>query len=157
MDEKRAASGSLIKRLLSTVFLLPAWFAPHSRLRVIFHRLRGVKIGKGVEIGYFCTLDNVHPDLVTIEDGVVIVLGSILLAHDNAYHYTYGAKVKCGPVVVKKEAFIGAGVVVMPNVTVGERAIVGANSVVIRDIPSDTIVGGVPAKIIKENPFKCKS
>ena len=43
------AKGRLIQRAMSILFMLPAWFAPHTRLRVFFHRLRGAKIGNNVE------------------------------------------------------------------------------------------------------------
>jgi acetyltransferase-like isoleucine patch superfamily enzyme len=152
MDSKNyKARGRVLNRLRSVLFLLPAWFSPVSKLRVFFHRLRGVKIGKNVEIGYFCLIGNVHPYLITIEDGAVITAGSVLLEHDNAYFYTKGGEVKFGPVIIKKRAFIGVHCVIMPNVIIGERSIVGANSVVIENVRSDTVVGGVPAKIIKKN------
>jgi len=151
MNSDCKARGRICRRLLSAIFLFPAWFAPHKVLRAFFHRLRGVKIGKHVEIGYFCIIDNVHPDLVTIEDGAVVATGAVLLAHDNSYYYTHGTHVKHSPVIIGKKAFIGAGAVINPGVTVGVRAIVGCNSVVIRDVPAGSVVGGVPARILKEN------
>ncbi len=145
------ARGKIFLRIRSALFLLPAWFAPHKTLRVFFHRLRGVKIGKRVEIGYFVVIDNVHPNLVTLEEGVAIATGTLILAHDNAYYYTHGGRVKYAPVVIGKKAFIGGGAVINPGVTVGERAIVGCNSVVLKDVPANSVVGGVPAQILKEN------
>ncbi len=150
MDSKYMAYGNIVTRTLSIMFLLPAWFAPHTRLRVLFHRLRGVKIGRDVEIGYFCIIGNVHPHMITIEDGAVVTAGSVLLEHDNAYYYTRRGKVKFGPVVVKEKSFIGVKSVIMPNVTLGERSIVGAGSVVLSDVAPDTVVAGVPAKEMKK-------
>jgi acetyltransferase-like isoleucine patch superfamily enzyme len=151
MNANSKARGRIGRRVLSGLFLLPSWFAPHTILRVFFHRLRGVKIGKKVEIGYFCIIDNVHPDLITIEDGAVIATGAVILAHDNSYFYAHGTHVKHAPVVIKKKAFIGTHAVITPGVTVGERAIVGCVSVVLKDVLADSVVGGVPAKILKEN------
>jgi acetyltransferase-like isoleucine patch superfamily enzyme len=150
MNPDYMARGKILKRMLSVIFLLPAWFSPHNKLRVFFHRLRGVKIGKEVEIGYFCIIGNVHPYMITIEDGAVITAGATLLEHDNSYYYTRGGEVKFGPVVIKKKAFIGINAVILPNVTIGERTIVGANSVALKDVPSDTVVGGVPARVLKK-------
>ena len=53
------------------------------------------------------------------------------------------------PVTVKKNAWIGAGTTLLPGVTVGENAIVAAGAVVSRDVPANTIVGGIPAKVLK--------
>ena len=53
------------------------------------------------------------------------------------------------PVVIRKNAWIGANATILPGVTVGENAIVAAGAVVSKDVPANTIVGGVPAKIIR--------
>lgn len=55
-----------------------------------------------------------------------------------------------GKVIIKKNAWLGEGVCVMPGVTIGENVIVGANSVVTHDIPDNSVAAGVPAKIIKQ-------
>lgn len=147
--QDRRAKGGLWQRLCSIVFLLPAWFSPHTRLRVFFHRLRGVRIGKNVEIGYFCILDNVHPSLVTIEDNAVVTARVTILSHDNAYYYTHGKEVILGETRIEKNAFIGVGAVVLPTLTVGESSIVGANSVVTKDVAPGSVVGGIPARELK--------
>lgn len=72
-----------------------------------------------------------------------------LLEHDNAYYYTGRGAVDSRPVVVKKKAFLGIGSIVFPGVTIGERAIVGAMSLVKHDVDADAVVCGQPAKEIK--------
>lgn len=143
------ARGSFWRRALGVLFLLPAWFAPHTALRIFFHRLRGVRIGKGCEIGYFVVMGNVHPEMIIIEDGAVITARCTLLEHDNAYYYTGRGPVKSKSVVVKKKAFLGIGCVVFPGVTIGEHAIVGAMSLVKQDVAANAVVCGQPAKEIK--------
>lgn len=150
VNPEKIARGSIFRRILSSIFMLPAWFAPHARLRTFFHRMRGVRIGKDVEIGYFCIIGNVHPHKVLIEERAVVAAGSVLLDHDNAYYYAREGEVKFGPVVIKKGSFVGVKSVIMPNVTIGERSIVGANSLVLHSVPPDTVVGGVPARKIKD-------
>lgn len=150
-DSRYKSFGNIFRRIRSVIFLFPAWFSPLSGLRVFFHRLRGVRIGRNVEIGYFCVIGNVHPHLIRIEDHAVVTVGSVLLAHDNAHYYTKGGDVKYGPVLIGTKAFIGTHSVVMPNVRIGECSIVAANSVVVRDVPAHTVVGGVPARIIKRH------
>jgi len=54
-----------------------------------------------------------------------------------------------GHIHIRKNAWIGAGATILPGVTIGENAVVAAGAVVSKDVPTNTIVGGVPAKIIK--------
>lgn len=58
------------------------------------------------------------------------------------------------PIVIEDDAWLGANVVVMPGVTIGKHSIIGAGSVVTKDVPADTVVAGVPAKVIKKLEFK---
>lgn len=148
-SNEQKARGSFWKRALGVLFLFPAWFAPHTRLRIFFHRLRGVKIGKGCEIGYFVIMGNVHPEMIIIEDGAVITARCTLLEHDNAYYYTGRGDVKSSPVIIKENAFLGIGSIVFPGVTIGAYSIVGAQSLVKHDVRPKTIVCGQPASEIK--------
>lgn len=143
------AKGSFLRRVRSILFLLPAWFAPHKSLRVLCHRLRGVKIGRGVEIGYFCIIGNVHPHMVHIEDGAVVTARSTILEHDNSYYYTGVGPVRLGEVHIGRRAFIGIGSLILPGVTVGAGSIVGAMSLVNRDVPEHCVVAGTPARVIR--------
>lgn len=53
------------------------------------------------------------------------------------------------PIHIKKNVWIGSHATVLPRVTIGENAIVAAGAVVVKDVPANTIVGGIPAKFIK--------
>lgn len=55
-----------------------------------------------------------------------------------------------GPVVIKNNVWVGEGVAIMPNVTIGENSIIATNAVVTKDVPANCVVAGVPAKVIKE-------
>ncbi len=144
------AKGRFWNRVRSSIFILPAWFAPHKSLRVFFHRLRGVDIGRNVEIGYFCIIGHVHPHMIHIDDCAVITARTTILEHDNAHYYTSGEEVRFGDVYIRERAFLGIGVVVLPNVEIGSHAIIGALSLVTTDVPSYSVAAGIPAKVIKK-------
>lgn len=129
------------QKLRATVWLLPAWFAPHYKLRVLFHRLRGVKMGKNVFVGYYCTLDNVHPEMLELQDGCSVCANSTILTHDDFLpKVTRGTEATLKPVVVKRNATIGIGVMILPGVTIGENAVVGAYSFISRNVPDNTMI-----------------
>lgn len=56
----------------------------------------------------------------------------------------------CQPILIKRNAWIGAGATILPGVTIGENSVVAAGAVVSKDVPDNVVVGGVPAKILKE-------
>lgn len=136
-------------RIRSTLFLLPAMLGPFSKMRVFFHRLRGVNIGENVEIGYYVLIDNLYPERVTIEDGVTIAARSTILAHDESELYTGMGEEEVEDTRICQEAFIGVHSVILHGVTIGNRAIVGAGSVVTSDVPDNQKVAGVPAKPLR--------
>jgi acetyltransferase-like isoleucine patch superfamily enzyme len=135
------------RRMKATVFLLAALISPHSRIRVFFHRLRGVKIGRDVEIGYLVMIDNLYPEKVTIRSGATVTYGCTILAHDASYRYARGGREVVKETMIGEKAFIGVNSTILPGVSVGDRAIIGAGSLVKRDIAAGATVAGVPAKV----------
>lgn len=102
-----------------------------------------LSLGEGVDIGSF-TYINAHFG-VDIEEDVQI--GS----HCSIYsHSTIDEKM--GKVIIKKGAKIGTHSTIMPGVTIGENAVVGAYSFVKEDIPDNTLSYGIPAKVVKNLP-----
>lgn len=128
------------------------------KLRPFILRRMGCKVGKGCFMGDYIRIDTSHPDMITIEDSVSIASGSRLLCHQRDFsdfsvgddYMKLGYVVK--PIVLKKGCLIGMESFVMPGVTIGEGAIVGAGSLVTKDIPAWTIAAGRPAKVLKEIP-----
>ena len=105
------------------------------------------KIGKNVFINFDC----IFLDLggITIEDNVLIAPKVSLLSEGHPISPNERQSLVPGRIHVKKNAWIGAGATILPGVTVGENAVVSAGAVVSKDVPANTIVGGIPAKIIK--------
>lgn len=119
-------------------------------MRVKLQRLRGMKIGKNVFIGINVFFDDARPDLIIIEDNVTILVGTTILAHVYPpTHFSKIIKEKENGVVLKKNCYIGANSILLPGVTIGEYSIVGAGSVVTKDIPSFSLAYGVPSRVVK--------
>lgn len=126
------------------------------KLRPWLLRRIGCKVGKEVFIGDYVRVDSGHADMITIEDHVTITSGTRLLCHQRDIsdycigddYLDLGYVIK--PIFLKKGCSIGMESFVMPGVTVGEGAIVGAGSLVTKDVPAWTVVAGRPAKVVKE-------
>ena len=105
------------------------------------------KIGKNVFINFDC----VFLDLggITIEDNLFIAPKVSLLTEGHPTSIEDRHSLIPKPIHIKKNAWIGANATILQGVTIGENAIVSAGSVVSNDVPDNTIVGGIPAKIIK--------
>lgn len=135
-------------------------FAPISSrmLRPWLLRRMGAKVGKGVFIGDHVRFDLNHSDMIILEDGVHIASGTRILCHQRVLNdYCVGddyAKLgyRYGKVYMKKGSLVGMESFILPGVTIGEGAIVGAGSLVSKDIPAWTIATGRPAKVVKLIP-----
>lgn len=105
------------------------------------------KIGKNVFINFDC----VFLDLggITIEDNVLIAPKVSLLSEGHPIEPHSRHSLTVGKIHIKKNAWIGANATILQGVTIGENAVVASGSVVSKDVPDNTIVGGIPAKIIK--------
>ena len=108
-------------------------------------RGNSVKIGKNVVImnnALFMAAGG-----ITIDDDVLVAANVQLISNN---HDLYDHPVlTCKPVHLKRNCWIGAGATILPGVTVGENAVVGAGSVVTKDVEDNTVVGGIPAKLLK--------
>jgi acetyltransferase-like isoleucine patch superfamily enzyme len=108
---------------------------------------RHTKIGKNVFINFDC----VFLDLggITIEDDVFIAPKVSLLSEGHPTSSEERHSLIPKAIHIKKNAWVGAGATILPGVTIGENAVVAAGAVVSKDVAPNTIVGGVPAKFIK--------
>lgn len=126
------------------------------KLRPWLIKRMGCQVGRNVFIGDHVRIDTGHADLIFIGDYSHITGGCRLLCHQrDLRHYRKGdnaAKLpyKLGEIHIGKGVMIGMETLIMPGVTIGDGAIVGAYSLVTKDIPAWTIATGRPAKVIKE-------
>jgi len=109
---------------------------------------RHTKIGKNVFINFDCTFLDLGG--ITIEDNVLIAPKVSLLSEGHPVSPEDRHALVPGHIHIKKNAWIGANATILPGVTVGENAIVASGAVVSKDVPDNTVVGGIPAKIIKQ-------
>lgn len=104
--------------------------------------------------GCFISPDTVFTDPAYTSIGTnVRIAGAWISGHDgsiNMLSRAYGEKLDAvGPVVIKDDVFIGRGATILPGVTIGPRAIVGAGAVVSKDVPPNSVVAGNPARFIR--------
>lgn len=113
----------------------------------MFRTFYGMQIAPDVRISFKARIDKTNPKCVEIGEKTYIAFDSIILAHDYSTQRHGGAfaqKTKIG-----KNCFIGCASIIMPGVSVGDHVIVGAGSVVTKDVPSNSIVVGNPAKVVR--------
>ena len=141
--------------MLDRFYLEP--FAPR-KLRPILIRKMGCHVGKNTFFGDYVRMDTSYANMIYIGDYTHITSGCRLLCHqrdltgycvgDNAADLGY----KTGEIHIGKGVMVGMETIIMPGVTIGDGAIIGAGSIVTRDIPAWTIATGRPAKVVKEIP-----
>jgi acetyltransferase-like isoleucine patch superfamily enzyme len=107
--------------------------------KTAYYRKRGAKIGYDVRMNG--EIDGVNPHLVTIGEHTIIGNRARIITH---------CPVNPGPVKLGCYVFVGYGATILPNVTIGDGALVGAMAVVTKDIPPLSVVVGNPAKIIRK-------
>lgn len=103
------------------------------------------RVGKEVFINFGCTF--LDQGGITIEDGVFIGPEAKILTEGHPEQPKIRHTLQTQPVVIRRKAWIGAGAIILPGVTVGENAIVAAGAVVTKNVPDNAIIAGVPAKV----------
>lgn len=150
---KHIRNAILLKYCMYSVILSPL---NYRKIRPILWRWMGAKVGKDCFIGYEVWVDMTNTELIEMEDHVHIANRCLLLCHqrDLSDYHIGDDYAKLGyhkrKIILKKGCLIGMNSMVMPGVTIGEGAIVGAGSLVTKDIPAWTIATGRPAKVVKQ-------
>jgi acetyltransferase-like isoleucine patch superfamily enzyme len=109
---------------------------------------KNTRIGKNVFINFDCTFLDLGG--ITIEDQVMIAPKVSLLSEGHPIAVKERQTLTVGKIHIKTNAWIGAGATILQGVTIGENSVVAAGSVVSNDVPDNTLVGGIPAKFLKD-------
>lgn len=142
---------TLFRRLTGTAvdesfWLLPPFYTDFGK---------NIRVGRNVFINHACEF--MDRGGITIEDDVLIGPKVNLVTISHPLAPATRRSTTCAPIVIRKGAWLGAAVSVMPGVTIGENAVVAANAVVTRDVPDNAVVAGAPARIIKHlGPDRCE-
>ena len=125
---------------------------------ISYLRTKGVEIGNDCEIHKSANFGS-EPYLISLGNHVRINAGVQLITHDGGMwvlrskYSGFGDKYKnadkFGKIEIGNNVHIGTNATIMPGVTIGENCIIACNAVVTHDVPSGTVVGGVPAKLIE--------
>ena len=127
------------QRLDSTVRMFPPFYTAFGKMTTV---------GKEVFINFGCTF--LDQGGITLEDGVFVGPGVKIATEGHPEEPERRHSLITAPVVIRRNAWIGAGAVILPGVTVGENAIVAAGAVVTKDVADNTVVAGIPAKYIRD-------
>ena len=135
----------LMKHFMNNTILSP--LNPR-KVRPWVLRKVGCHVGKDVFVGSDVWIDTGHADLITIDDHAHVTgLSDYCVGDDYA-----AQRYMTAPIHLCKGCSTGTGTIVMPGVTIGEGSIVGAGSIVTKDIPAWSIAMGRPAKVVKQIP-----
>jgi len=108
---------------------------------------KGLALGKNVEIVESFFFDPSHAFLISIGDDCTICPNVRIIAHDASTKKFLGYT-KIGRVTIRERCFIGDSALILPNVTIGPGSVIGAGSVVTRDIPGNAVAAGNPARVL---------
>ncbi|HFC92883.1 MAG TPA: acyltransferase [Leucothrix mucor] len=108
-----------------------------------FRTIYGMNLAKDVRISFKARLDKTNPKGLTIGEKTMVTFDAIILSHD------FASRKHDSKTVIGSYCFIGCGSIILPNITIGDHVIVAAGSVVTKDVPSNCIVAGNPAKVLR--------
>lgn len=127
------------QKLDETTWIVPPFYSDFGQF---------IRFGKKVFVNSGCMF--MDRGGITLEDGVFVGPNVNIITENHAEEPELRHNVYTRPILIKRNAWIGAAAVILPGVTVGENAIVAAGAVVSKDVPDDSIAGGVPARVIRK-------
>lgn len=137
--------------MLDKILVLIAKLGNSHIKTIIYSKCFGVGIGNNVRFTgtpYFGS----EPYLISIGNNVTITQNVVFHTHDGGLfvlRQKYPGINRYGRIKVGNNVFIGSGTMIMPNVHIGDNVIIAAGSIVTKNVPSNSIVGGIPCRLIK--------
>jgi acetyltransferase-like isoleucine patch superfamily enzyme len=111
-------------------------------IRPRLQRWRGVRVGTGVWLGLYVSIDELHPEALSIGDNCTIGMRSTILTH---FYWGAAQASSNGTVVIEDDVFVGPHCVILPNVRIGKGAVIQAGTVVTQNVPPRTLWGASAA------------
>lgn len=144
-----------IKRIRKAFYYKIGMRFPYSKVRVRSMRKLGYRVGEQVYFPADLVIgQNLVDDKAYLEIGDRVSIGPrvtvLPMEHANASRVRVAMKVREGGVIIKDDVWIGAGVIILSGVTIGECSVIGAGAVVTKDVEPYTVVAGVPARKIRD-------
>ncbi len=135
-------------KYLYRAFAIRSKFArPVQFLRFIYYKWCGLDLHNSVIIERGLNLDRLYPQGIHVGKNTLIASRVTIMSHDHCKRINNQPLL--ADVYIGKNCFIAVGATIMPGVRIGDEVIVGAGSVVTKDVPSNTVVAGNPARIIR--------
>jgi acetyltransferase-like isoleucine patch superfamily enzyme len=152
LQETRAILAQMEAHVAQDCFIENHLFIHNSR-----HNYANLSIGSRAYVGKDCFFD--LSDQIIIDPGVVVAMRVTILTHFDAgaSHLSHRLPRMTKPVHIHTGAYIGAGALLLPGVSIGEGAVVGAGAVVTKDMPSGSSFVGVPARAMLKNASSAMS
>lgn len=138
-DARRAHATALFGAGGESVWLQPPFFCDYGT---------NIALGERVFFNFNCVILDICP--VTIGDFTLLGPGVQILAAMHPMNAALRRRQEYGrPVTIGNDVWLGAGALVLPGVTIGSRAVIGAGSVVTRDVPADVLAVGNPCRVVR--------
>jgi acetyltransferase-like isoleucine patch superfamily enzyme len=155
LREDRAHGTSIVRATRKKIAKAIAKSFPLNAVRISALRAAGYGVGRSVYVGTeLHVTDELFSDACFLSIGDRVAIAQrvliILSSHPNNSRLREEIGDVNGAVTIGDDAWIGAGAILLPNVKVGEQAIVAAGAVVTKDVPSRTVVAGNPARVLRK-------
>lgn len=134
------------KAVRNFIFIQLARYSPSLTFKNwIYRRILGMKVGRNTAFALMVMVDVFFPERIRVGDNTIIGYNSTILAHEYLIK-----EYRLGDVVIGSNVMIGANTTILPGVTIGDDAVIGAGSVVHKDVAAGSFVAGNPLRVIRE-------